>query len=173
MVACPYNSLIQESESGRWEFKASLSQENKTKRAGKVAQLQRALPSKESMGLDFSTHETELRQRQTENYGNFQFRKKKNAQGETLPQRIKPESSRRSQTPFSGLCLCVLVHPHTCVHSTFTHEYILKISKPQNNKILNQLYKKVNELVTILKGWTVLENECVSDYCCVIYCLQS
>lgn len=124
----------------------------KTKRAGKVAQLQRALTSKESMGLDFSTLETELRQRQTEeDYGNFQFGKKKNAQGETLPQRIKPESSRRSQTLFSGLCLCILVHPHTCIHSTFTHEYI-KTSKPQNNKILNQLYKKVNELVTILKG---------------------
>lgn len=79
--------------------------------------MQRALASKESMGLDFSTHETELRQRQTEDYGSFHFGKKKNAQGETLPQRIKPESSRRSQKPFSGLCVCILVHPHTCVHN--------------------------------------------------------
>lgn len=112
------------------------------------------------------------RGRQRRIMGTSSFGKKKNAQGETLPQRIKPESSRRSQTPFSSLCLCVLVHPHTCVHSTFTHEYIRKTSKPQNNKILNQLYKKVNELVTILKGWTVLENECVSVYCCVICSLQ-
>lgn len=34
MVACPWNSIIQETKLGRWEFKASLSQENKTRWKG-------------------------------------------------------------------------------------------------------------------------------------------
>lgn len=79
------------------------------------------------------------------------------------------EDLRHHSLTFACAYLCTHIHVYTA-HNT--HEY-KQANKPQNNKILNQLYKKVNEVVTILKGCTVLENEFVSVYCCVIYSLQS